>query len=173
MHLSLIIWSYCLPFISRLAFQWFYIVKSWKNRLISANAWMTIVFTTKLVYFDVGRYLLLSAIANQLRYFSTHTMYFHQVYVQLLLTTIPGECHCTVGWNDMKSTRRVLGHSLLRLLIRSHCSLTCLLARSGAHEKEVVVYGMNASISHLFKPFFIGTNSSNLKSSQEREQGSE
>ena len=27
----------------------------------------------------------------------------------------------------MESTRRVLGHSLVRLLVRSHCSLICLL----------------------------------------------
>ena len=46
----------------------------------------------------------------------------------------PGEVEtrerCTVGSNDMKSTRRVLGHSLLRSLVRSHRSLIRSLARS-------------------------------------------
>ena len=55
---------------------------------------------------------------------------------------------CTVGWKTMKSTRRVLGHSLLRSLVRSHRSLIRLLctarfarslAHSGAHGKEVYV----------------------------------
>ena len=32
-----------------------------------------------------------------------------------------------VGWSDMKSTRWVLGHSLFRLVVRSHRSLICLL----------------------------------------------
>merc|ERR1711951_261612 len=35
--------------------------------------------------------------------------------------------HCTVGPMTMKSTRRVLGHSLLRSLVRSHRSLIRLL----------------------------------------------
>ena len=34
---------------------------------------------------------------------------------------------CAVGWNDTKSTRRVLGHSLVRSLVRSHRSLIRLL----------------------------------------------
>ena len=33
---------------------------------------------------------------------------------------------CALGWNDMKSTRRVLGHSLVRSLVRSHHSLNRL-----------------------------------------------
>ena len=40
----------------------------------------------------------------------------------------PFHCHCTVGWGNMKSTRRVLGHSLVRSLVCSHCSLICLLS---------------------------------------------
>ena len=44
---------------------------------------------------------------------------------------------CALGWNDTKSTRRVLGHLLVRSLVRSHHSFACyalvaLLARSAA-----------------------------------------
>ena len=59
-----------------------------------------------------------------------------------------------MGRMTMKSTRRVLGLSLLRLhgplrsIVRSHCSLT----RSGAHGKEIFVYGMNAWIFYSFYP---------------------
>ena len=35
--------------------------------------------------------------------------------------------HCTLGRNGMKSTSRVLGHLLVRLLDGSHSSLICLL----------------------------------------------
>ena len=71
----------------------------------------------------------------------------------------------------MKSTRRALGHSLLRSLVRSHRSLIRLLrtalsasalrcayslARSlthyGAHGKETYVYEMNASFLYVFGP---------------------
>ena len=67
----------------------------------------------------------------------------------------------------MKSTRKVLGHSLLR----SHRSLIRLLrtarfaalirslarslTRSRAHGKEVHVYELNASISYRFNPLCI------------------
>ena len=69
---------------------------------------------------------------------------------------------CTVVSNDMKSTRRVLGHSLLRSLVRSHLSLICLLhtarfaralrcvhsfTRSRAHWKETYARHLHASIS--------------------------
>ena len=37
----------------------------------------------------------------------------------------PVRYRCTLGKNGMKSTRR--GHSLVRSLVRSHCSLICLL----------------------------------------------
>jgi len=63
--------------------------------------------------------------------------------------------YCTVGRMTMKSTRRVLGHSLLCSLIRPHCSLIRLLrtaralrcahsfsrslTHSGARGKEVFV----------------------------------
>ena len=59
---------------------------------------------------------------------------------------------CTVGQNVMKSTRRVLGHSLVHLIVSSHCSLIrflrtaliCLLARSltrsRAHGKEACFF---------------------------------
>ena len=51
------------------------------------------------------------------------------------LAKVSSFSRCTVGWKTMKSTRRVLGHSLLRSLVRSHRSLTRLLrslARSAA-----------------------------------------
>ena len=51
----------------------------------------------------------------------------------------------------MKLTRRVLGDSLLCLLVRLHR----LLSHSGAHGKEVFVYGMKASISYSFNPLYI------------------
>ena len=73
---------------------------------------------------------------------------------------------CTMGRMTMKSTRRALGYSVLRSLVRSHHSLirslrtACFaralrcadsfarsLTRSGAHGKEVFVYEMSASIS--------------------------
>ena len=80
----------------------------------------------------------------------------------------------------MKSTRKVLGHSLLHSLVRSHrslirllrtarfaralrCahsfsrSLTHSLTHSGAHGKEVSGYGMNASIAYSFKPLCDGS----------------
>ena len=69
--------------------------------------------------------------------------------------------HRTVGQNCMKSTRGVLGHSLVHLLVRSHRSLIRLLrtarfarplTRSGAHGKEIYVYELNASISCTFGP---------------------
>ena len=52
---------------------------------------------------------------------------------------------CTVGWNDMESTRRVMGLSLLNSLVR-------LFAHSGAHRKEVYVNEYNASISYHSNP---------------------
>ena len=74
-----------------------------------------------------------------------------------------------MGRMAMKSARRVLGHSLVRLLIRSHRPLSrslriarfaralrgaqsCarLLTHSRAHGKEVYVYVMNATIPHSF-----------------------
>ena len=77
--------------------------------------------------------------------------------------------HPTVGRKSMKSTRGLLGHSLLRSLVRSHRTLVHLLctprytralrwahsfARSltrwGAHGKEVYVLDRNASISDAF-----------------------
>ena len=51
----------------------------------------------------------------------------------------------TVGRMTMKSTRRILGHTLPRSLVRS-------LTHSGAHGKGVFVHGMNASISYSFDP---------------------
>ena len=77
------------------------------------------------------------------------------------------------GQNDqltMKSTRRVLCHSLHRSLVRSHrslirycshcshcsaaliCSLARSLAHSGAHGTVAYVYEMNALISYHFGP---------------------
>ena len=41
--------------------------------------------------------------------------------------SIQASKRCTVGKMTMKSTRRVLGHLLLRLLLLSHRSLICLL----------------------------------------------
>ena len=43
---------------------------------------------------------------------------------------------CALGWNDTKSTRRVLGHSLFRLLVRSHHSLIRLL-RTGCFARAL------------------------------------
>ena len=74
-----------------------------------------------------------------------------------------------------KSTRRVLSHSLLRLLVRSHRSLIRLLrsvrfarelrcahsfprslTHSEAHGKEIYAYELNASISYIFNPLCSG-----------------
>ena len=75
----------------------------------------------------------------------------------------------------LKSTRRVLGHSLIRSLVRSHCSpirflgtasfaralrsaysfvrsLAHSLTRSQARGKEIFFYELNASISYYFGP---------------------
>ena len=76
-----------------------------------------------------------------------------------------------MGTMTTKSTRGVLGHSLLHSLVRLHRSLVRLLrtarfaralrcahsfarslTHSGAHGKEVFVYEMNASISYHLKP---------------------
>ena len=66
-----------------------------------------------------------------------------------ILAVIDILCHQrTVGRMTMKTTRRVLGHSLFRSLVRSHRSLT----HSGAHGKDVFVYELNASISYNMKP---------------------
>jgi len=77
--------------------------------------------------------------------------------------------------------RRILGHSLLRSLVRSHHSLIRLLrtahsfacsalrsfvrslAHSGAHGKEVYVYELNASISYSFSPLCINANTTSVK----------
>ena len=80
-----------------------------------------------------------------------------------------------LGRMTIKSTRRVLGHSLLRSLVRSHRSLirlirtarfaralrcshsfALLLTHSVAHWKEVFVDGMNASILYSFSPLCKG-----------------
>ena len=71
----------------------------------------------------------------------------------------------------IKSTRRVVGHSLVHSLVRSHRSLihllrtahsaalirllARLLTHTGAHGKEVFVYETNASISYSFNPLCI------------------
>ena len=73
-----------------------------------------------------------------------------------------------MGRKTMISTRRVLGHSLIRSLIRlfhidrfacvicyAHsftCALPCLFTCSQSHAKEVYVYDLNASISNGFNP---------------------
>ena len=44
---------------------------------------------------------------------------------------------CALGWNDTKSTRRVLGHSLVRSLVRSHHSLIRLL-RTGRFARALI-----------------------------------
>ena len=63
----------------------------------------------------------------------------------------------------MTSTRRVLGHSLLRLPICVHRLLICLLirslqlrARSFIH--SIYVYELNASISYNFNPLCGGVS---------------
>ena len=53
---------------------------------------------------------------------------------------------CALGWNVTKSTRRVLGHSLVRSLVCSHR----LLARSQAHEKEDYTCKLSALSSLSF-----------------------
>ena len=63
----------------------------------------------------------------------------------------------TLGRMTMKSTCRVLGHSLAPLAhsLAPHCSLRSRarsLAHSVAHGKAINVYGMNASISYNLKP---------------------
>ena len=82
----------------------------------------------------------------------------------------------TKGRMTMKSTRRVLGHLLLRSLVCSHRSLNCLLCtarfahalrcahsfahsltHSRAHKKEIFFYESNASISYKFIPLCNGT----------------
>ena len=75
-----------------------------------------------------------------------------------------------MGKMTMKSTRRVLGHSLVRSLVRSHRSLirflriACFtralccahsLARSRAHGKEIYDYKLNASVSYSLDPLWI------------------
>ena len=76
---------------------------------------------------------------------------------------------CTMGSMSMIWTPRVLGHLLLRSLVCSLRSLICLLrtarfiralrcahsfacslTHSGAHVKEIFVFGMKASISYSF-----------------------
>ena len=68
------------------------------------------------------------------------------------------------------SMRRVQGHSLVRSLVRSHCSLIRLLrtaryaralrcAHSLAHGKDEYVYKLNASISYHFNPLCGDANS--------------
>ena len=71
-----------------------------------------------------------------------------------------------MGRKDMKSRRRVMGHSLFRSLVRSHRSLirelrtarfAHALAHSLAPEKEGRgnVFEMNASISYRFNPLCV------------------
>ena len=96
---------------------------------------------------------------------------------QRLSTSLEPRNRPTFGRMTMKSTRRVLGQSLLHSFVRSHRSFIYLLrtarfaralrcahssARSlahsvsGAHGNEIYVFRRNASISYNLKPLCMG-----------------
>ena len=66
-----------------------------------------------------------------------------------LLLRVP--LHSAVGGMTMKSTRRVLGHSLLRLLVRSHCSLILFLSTARFARELRCAHSFARSLTHSLR----------------------